>query len=110
MFSYLYLCHVSVSVYPSPSLYISLFGGELRVRAPRGDAHTGGAQGRAVQVEPGLTVLGFRFQRLKLEDDEPLSNVAFNCNLRRYTEGVTEMITMFNVTAGAYTRPLLSST
>jgi hypothetical protein len=53
-----------------------------------------------VQVEPGLTVLGFRFQRLKLKDDGSLSNVAFTCHVRRCTEGVEEMITMFNVTAG----------
>ena len=46
--------------------------------------------GGAVQVDPGLTAvdptLAFRdFQLLKLKHDTPLSNFAFNCNLRHYT-------------------------
>jgi len=36
-------------------------------------------RGEHVQLEPGLTVLGF--QLLKLRCDEPLSNLAFNLGL-----------------------------
>jgi hypothetical protein len=57
------------------------------------------------------------FQRLKLKHDEPLSNVAFNFNLRRYTVGwarrrVHQYATSLRAAceAGAYTRPLFSST
>ena len=42
-----------------------------------------------MHVDPGLTPLAFRdFQRLKLKYDVPLSNVAFNSNLRPYTVDV----------------------
>ena len=55
-------------------------------------------------------------KRLKLEDEKMLSNFAFKFNLRRYIQ-VDKMIEIFSTlnksteeTAGAYTRPLLSST
>ena len=41
-------------------------------------------------------------KRLKLKHDELLSNVAFKFNLRRYIEEYLQ--------AGAYTRPLVTST
>ena len=45
-------------------------------------------------VDPGLTALGFRFQRLKLQYDEPLSTFAFNFNLPlRYIKGFKGYIT-----------------
>ena len=49
-----------------------------------------------LQVDPGFSQLTPRllsgtlsrnFQRLKVEDDKLLINVAFNCNLRRYIVG-----------------------
>jgi hypothetical protein len=43
-------------------------------------------RGSAVQVHPGLTV-GAWFQRLKLHDDGPVSDFAYNFNLRRYGAG-----------------------
>jgi len=44
-----------------------------------------GGQGRAVQVDPMKPVLKAPgTKRLKLECDEPLSNLAFDFNLRRY--------------------------
>jgi hypothetical protein len=60
-----------------------------------------------------------QFQRLKLKCDEPLSSVAFNFNLSRYMEDpYAEPVDIFAtppeglelVEAGAYTRPLFSST
>ena len=45
-------------------------------------------RGRAVQVDPVRpTLKAPRTKRLKLKYDELLSNVSFNFNLRRYTEG-----------------------
>ena len=41
-----------------------------------------GHRGKAVQVDPILTALGF--QRSKLKYDKLLSSFAFNVNLRRY--------------------------
>jgi len=56
---------------------------------------------------------GACFRRLKLEFDEPLSNVDFEFNLRRYNldsakdeEGACKRLAQ----AGASTRPLLGST
>ena len=54
-------------------------------------------QGWAVQLDPGLTAvdpaLAFRdFQRLNLKCDGPLSNVAFNCNLRHYATDLVNTI------------------
>jgi hypothetical protein len=47
---------------------------------------------------------------LKLQSDELLSNFAFKFNLRRYSLALAERFTrVFDPTAGAYTRPLLSS-
>ena len=86
--------------------------------AGRGPArHLGGPphlfyRGRVVHVDPMKTTLkppGSK--RWKLEHGELLSNFAFNLNLRRYTVAVSTTITdsgMFE--AGAYTRPLSSST
>ena len=61
-------------------------------------------------------------QRLKLKYDEALSNVGFNFNLRRYTKETFDpkgcssddyydvLASAQRREAGAYTRPLLSST
>ena len=38
-----------------------------------------------LQLHPACTLLAC-FARLKLKDDELLSNVAFNCNLRHYNK------------------------
>ena len=44
------------------------------------------SHGRAVQIQPMKSVLKLPgAKRLKLEYDEPLSNLAFKSNLRRYT-------------------------
>ena len=64
----------------------------LRDRAG-GVGHAGrvraGGWGRAVQVEPMKTVLKAPGSKiLKLREDEPLSNFAFNFYLRRYTGAV----------------------
>ena len=40
--------------------------------------------------KPGLNAL--RFQRLKLQYDETVSNFAFNFNLRRYTEDIRKQL------------------
>jgi hypothetical protein len=57
----------------------------VRHCAPAAPAHLGGA----VQVDSIKTRVesapGVCNQRLKLKCDEPLSNVAFNFNVRRYT-------------------------
>jgi hypothetical protein len=46
------------------------------------------AQGRAVQVDPiKPTLKAYGTKRLTLKSDEPLSNVAFKFNLRRYSKG-----------------------
>jgi hypothetical protein len=59
---------------------------------------------KPVLKTPGPTLL-------KLIYDGPLSNFAFNFNLRRYTK---ELVLFLEAPvaseAGAYTRPLLSST
>jgi hypothetical protein len=53
-------------------------------------AHDGSRRGGAVQVDSIKTRVESApdvcNQRLKLKCDEPLSNVAFNFNVRRYTE------------------------
>ena len=54
-------------------------------------------------------------KRLKLKRDEPLSNFAFNSNLRGYiVEGLPQMLGLepedTAVPAGAYTRSLFRST
>ena len=76
-------------------------------------------------IKPTLKAPGTK--RLKLHTDEPLSNLAFKCNLRRYIVGDdgTVMLTLsdgsvlaasaggavaYAPAAGAYTRPLLTST
>jgi len=46
-------------------------------------------------------------ERLKLQNDEPLLNCGFKFNLRRY---IAVAITPTFAQAGAYTRPLISST
>jgi ABC-type multidrug transport system fused ATPase/permease subunit len=68
-------------------------------------------------MKPRLKAAGAK--RLKLKCDEPLSNVGFNLNLRRYSEvgergvqlsgGQKQRIAIARA-AGAYTRLLLSST
>ena len=51
---------------------------------------------------------------LKVRCDGPLSNFAFKINLRRYNEGVLEMLRAAGENvgpqAGAYTRPLFGLT
>jgi len=49
---------------------------------------------------------------LKLKYDEPLSNFGLKSKLRRYTTGPKEAVTIREqgFAAGAYTRPLFSST
>ena len=67
-------------------------------------------------VKPTLRPPGTK--RLKLKCDEVLSNLAFNFNLRHYIlveNGTFHMAAQhagygLNTKAGAYTRPLLSST
>jgi hypothetical protein len=65
-----------------------------------------------VQVEPikpALKAPGTK--RLKLNCDEPLSNVAFNFNLHRYIKVERIVSERDDHEAGAYTRrPLFSST
>ena len=58
-------------------------------------------------IRPTLKLPGTK--RLKLECDEPLSNFAFNFNLRRYNEAVLEAHASC-LKAGAYTRPLHGAT
>jgi len=86
-------------------------------------------RGRAVQVDPiKPTLKPPGTKRLKQTHDEPLSSFAFKLNLRRYTvvmEGAAEQLTADDIDnllevvsdaislppqAGAYTRPLFSST
>ena len=82
-----------------------------------------GGHGRAVQVDPiKPTLKASGTKRLTLKCDEPLSNVAFKFDLRRYITDVFIAIgSMVNFdifgmvspqcsVAGAYTRSLLSST
>jgi hypothetical protein len=70
----------------------------------------GGAirQGMAVQVDPTTTKLKPPgTMSLKLRHDEPLSNIAFNFNLRRYTKWRTTLWNDIDTTAmeaGAHTR------
>jgi hypothetical protein len=62
------------------------------------------------QVDPGVTAW---LQRLKPIFDEPVSNVDFICNLRRYISTMpcsTAWRSGCGCWAGAYTRPLFSST
>jgi len=74
-----------------------------------------------VQVEPIKPMLKApRTKRLKLSNVEPPPNFSFEINVRRYTEAAknkfTELHHSFEAArsaetqAGAYTRPLLSST
>ena len=81
-------------------------------------------QGRAVQVDPikpALKAPGI--QRLKLTYDDPLSNIAFKFNLRRFTKAPPRLGTSQSRSspsssfpssatprAGAYTRSEFSST
>ena len=82
--------------------------------------HPGGAQRggghrhrlrRVVQVDPiKPTLKATGSERLKLKYDEPLSNFAFNFNLRPYASGKSVCYNAPVLEAGAYTRPLFSST
>jgi len=87
-------------------------------------------QGRAVRVDPiEPSLKASRSKRLKVEHDKLLSNSAFNFNLRRFIKvvqsGASSREKSFQALhkrikkhlgaalpspAGAYTRPLLSST
>jgi hypothetical protein len=59
-------------------------------------------------MKPMLKATGTR--RLKLECDEPLSNFAFNFNLRRYKKAIREEVAQRAAAeAGACTRPLFGS-
>ena len=90
------------------------------VLAVRGSARAvrQGRPGQAVQVEPVTPPLKAPgTKRLKLTCEEPLSNFAFNINLRRYSLvhcDYNEFNILVNeeqdITAGACTRSLLSST
>jgi len=51
-----------------------------------------------------------RSKRLRLEHEKVLSNFAFKFNLLRYSAALTARGVAHNRTAGAYTRPLLTST
>jgi hypothetical protein len=53
----------------------------------------------AVQVDPGLPALGC--MRLQLINDEPLSNFAFNFNLRRYHQVVNHFPNHYELTRKA---------
>ena len=68
--------------------------------------------GRTVQVDPikpKLKLPGTK--RLKLKCEGPLSICAFKFNLRRYNTGFYRLAECGRVyKAGAYTRPLFSST
>jgi hypothetical protein len=80
-----------------------------------GEDHSGAVRvpGEAVQVDPIKPVLKPpETKRLILKYDEPLSNFAFKFNLRHYN-----LVRKWGIEAcgyyheaGAYTRPLLSST
>ena len=61
-------------------------------------------------INPTLNAPGT--QRLKLQYDEVLSSFAFNFNLRRYNSADYDMSDIFftYTLAGAYTRPVPSST
>ena len=98
--------------------------GESMVPDPCG-GHRRGSQvrGRAVQVDPMKpTLKAPGSKRLKLEHEKLLSNVGFNFNLRRYTKETFDpkgcssddyydvLASAQRREAGAYTRPLLSST
>jgi hypothetical protein len=62
-----------------------------------------------VQVHPIKPVLKARGSTLlKVKCVGPLHNVAFNVSLRRYTKAI--QVDAAGVKAGAYTRPLISST
>ena len=75
-------------------------------RPPKPWTPTTAARGRAVQVDPIKPALKpSGKERLKLIYDGLLSNFAFKFNLRRYIVG-----TLRDTRAGAYTRPLFSST
>jgi hypothetical protein len=41
------------------------------------------------------------FPRLKLQYDEPLSNFAFNCNLRRHSEALSQSLSSATAAAAA---------
>ena len=60
-------------------------------------------------IKPKMNAPGTK--RLKLKSDEPLSSFAFEFNLRRYIQANLTLAELFRkpATAGAYTRPLLSS-
>jgi len=80
-----------------------------------GLAHEGAAgEGRAVQVDPiKPTLKAPGYARLKLKCDDMLSNFAFKLNLRRYMRALLPFHfphADYSVWAGAYTRPLFSST
>jgi len=72
----------------------------------------GNGHGRAVQVDPiKPTLKAPGTKLLKLECDESLSNFDFNVNLRRYTTVYFgQLLEAGGTWAGAYTRPLFSST
>ena len=58
-------------------------------------------------IKPALKAQGF--ECLKLKCDDLLSNAALNFNLRRYLEDMFGIQVCGGYSAGAYTRPLLSS-
>jgi len=91
------------------------------VQPRRGGAVVGLGRGRAEQVDPMKPMLiAPGTKRLKLKHDVPPSNFAIKLNLRRYSVGQhddarggwrgVEVDADSGLVAGAYTRPLLSST
>ena len=79
--------------------------------------HQAAAQGEAAQVDPiNPTFKAPGTKRLKQKNDELLSSFAFKINLRRYTMGPETDFVLVSCggagmpEAGAYTRPLFSST
>jgi hypothetical protein len=63
-----------------------------------------------VQIDPLKPVLkAFGTKRLKLQHDEPVSNFAFNFNLRRYTEGLLVFSLQWIVGRGGETSLAIAS-
>jgi hypothetical protein len=109
--AYLYISALTSRVGPVP----------LRPQDNRRAMETGeggGGVGRCRLTVSTPELKAPRYHRLKLEYDEPLPNFAFNFDLRRYTGGAPPSPTGGVrspgepdwLLAGAYPRPLLTST
>ena len=63
-----------------------------------------------MQVEPIKSLLkGPGINRLKLKYDEPLSNVGFNFNLRRYNEGFPTVIAVAGRRRSTVSKPVFKA-